>query len=253
MIILDAGNTSISAARWPEGSVSSDARPDRMELESLGSLPTPHDSNAVDSCLTAVQSMRHESEPVVLVSVVPDVTDLLGARIPDLKTVDHTTLWPFGIKVDDPKAVGADRYVNIQAAAAMGWSSALIVDVGTATTFDILEDGVFVGGLIAPGPAFAARCLGEQAARLDPVRFGSVPLAPGRDTASAMAAGAFHVGVRGILGTMAALQAECPERPVVLTGGLAEALHSHEISAAETIGFHADRHWTLKGAALASC
>ena len=253
MIILDAGNTSISAARWASDDVTGQASPQHMMFESLGSLPTPTSAKQEAACLSAVQEMCHEDESIVLVSVVPAVTKVLAAAIPYLSIVDHTRPWPFDIQVDDPAAVGADRYANLGAAVAMGWSSALIVDVGTATTFDVLENGVFVGGLIAPGPALAARCLGDQAARLDPVSFGSVPLAPGRSTAEAMAAGAFHVGVRGILGTIRAMQNSHPERPVVLTGGLAEALRSHDLAGEAPIDFHADRFWTLKGAALSAC
>ncbi len=253
MIVLDAGNTSISAARWAPNEVNAEASPEQMNFESLGSLPTPADAEQEAACVSAVKKMCHDDDSIVLVSVVPAVTGFLVAAIPQLSIVDHTRSWPFDIEVDDPAAVGADRYANLGAAVAMGWSSALIVDVGTATTLDVLENGTFVGGLIAPGPAFAARCLGKTAARLAPVPFGTVPLAPGQSTAEAMAVGAFHVGVRGILGTIRALQNGHPERPVVLTGGLAEALRSHDLTGEDPIDFHADRFWTLKGAALSSC
>ena len=116
--------------------------------------------------------------------------------------------------------MGADRLCNVAAAAAAGLGSALIVDAGTATTFDLLLDGVFVGGLIAPGMAFAARCLGERAARLAPVPFAAAPLAAGRSTAEAMAAGGWHAGMGGVRHIVAGLLARHGRLPVIVTGGL---------------------------------
>jgi len=251
MIILDVGNTSISAARWTASAEVLLRRPDQMILEPLDSYPTPTDNAGCVECLAAVRSMLHAGEELRLVSVVPLVEIVFRREFSGLVVLDHRSDWPFAIDVVEPAAVGADRYANVNAAVAMGWSSALVVDVGTATTFDLLDEGLFRGGLIAPGPAFAARCLGERAARLAPVCFEPVPLAAGRDTSSAMAAGSFHVGVRGILSTIRALRRDLGDTPVVLTGGLAEAVRSHVVNDEDPGLLHVDRHWTLKGAALA--
>ncbi|MHB8080338.1 MAG: type III pantothenate kinase, partial [Candidatus Krumholzibacteriia bacterium] len=117
---------------------------------------------------------------------------------------------------------------------------ALVVDAGTATTFDLLADGRFRGGLIAPGMAFAARCLGEEAARLSPAPFAPCPLEVGITTAAALQAGAFHVGVRGVLGVVDGLLERYGPRPVAVTGGLGPYL--------ARAGWLHDPDWTLRGA-----
>ncbi len=95
-----------------------------------------------------------------------------------------------------------------------------MVDAGTATTFDLLRDGVFAGGLIAPGMAFAAQRLGETGARLAPVPFGPAPLDVGRSTAAALAAGGWHAGQGGVRRIVDGLLQRYGALPVVVTGGL---------------------------------
>jgi len=99
-----------------------------------------------------------------------------------------------------------------------------VVDAGTATTIDVLADGAFVGGLIAPGMAFAARQLQDRAARLWPVPFERCALRPGRQTNEALQIGGYHVGVHGVVGTVDALRCQYPEARVLVTGGLASHL-----------------------------
>jgi type III pantothenate kinase len=137
-----------------------------------------------------------------------------------------------------------DRLCNVAAAAAAGLGSALIVDAGTATTFDILLDGSFIGGMIAPGMASAAAGLATQTARLDPVPFGPAAWTAGNDTESAMRAGAWHTGVGGIRHTVKGLVDRYGPLPVILTGGLGV----HLVDA----GWYFDPHWTLRGAAILS-
>lgn len=181
--------------------------------------------------------------PVVLVSVVPEINDLIPpAMHPFL--VDHSCDLPFGHEISEPDRVGADRWCNVAAASAAGLRSALVVDAGTATTFDLLLNGVFVGGMIAPGMAFAAQKLGESAARLDPVPFGPAPWTVGRDSKAAMAAGAWHTGTGGIRYVVAGLIDKYGDIPVVVTGGL--------VGYFGDTGWYHDPHWTLRGAAFLS-
>jgi type III pantothenate kinase len=181
--------------------------------------------------------------PVVLVTVVPEITEHLPQDL-DLRVVDHTSELPFALEVTAPAKVGPDRLCNVAAAAAAGLGSALIVDAGTATTFDILLDGSFIGGMIAPGMASAAAGLATQTARLDPVPFGPAAWTAGNDTESAMRAGAWHTGVGGIRHTVKGLVDRYGPLPVILTGGLGV----HLVDA----GWYFDPHWTLRGAAILS-
>jgi len=251
-LILDAGNTSITCAVW-EGPQQRPALAtgSRIELappvplRELAPLSHPAAGEGAGPFRAAFQRIHAKagSPPVVLVSVVPRVEELLPDGI-DLEVVDHTSVLPFALDVEDSGQVGPDRLCNVAAAVSAGLTRALVVDAGTATTFDLLIDGVFVGGMIAPGMAFAARQLGEVAARLNPVPFGPFSWKVGRDTRSAMAAGAWHAGVGGVRAVVEGICARYGKVPVVLTGGL--GIHFDDPD------WYFDPHWTLRGAAILS-
>lgn len=242
VLVLDAGNSRLRAAlaegpaQWP-GPLPAGGGP-RAPLVRVGELPTATAAAAAGPWLRDLAA-RHAPDLAVLVSVVPDLDPLLAFALPGLRPAGLDCPLPFGLDLEDPAAVGADRLCNVAAAAAAGWASALVVDAGTATTFDLLQDGVFVGGLIAPGMAFAARCLGQTAARLAPVPFAPAPLEAGRSTAAALAAGGWHAGQGGIRHIVAGLRARYGDLPVVVTGGLGAHLAD--------LGLH-DPDWTLRGA-----
>ena len=250
-VIVDIGNSRTRAVSWTGAE---EQQPGRLfekagagvptALPQLGEWPTPSAESGADLLLRELVALRRDSgaELLVLVSVVPRVDQLIRTALPASVCIDHTTGLPFAVGVEQPATVGADRYCNVAAACFAGLSDALIVDAGTATTFDILRAGEFIGGLIAPGMAFAAARLGESAARLEAVPFAPCPLDAGRDTAAAMSRGAYHVGRHGVLGTIAALHERYGDMPVVLTGGLGEMLGTDA-------GAY-DRDWTLRGAAL---
>jgi len=227
-LVLDAGNTRLTGAVAEGGAWETDVWTD---------IPNgaPDFSDALDRNLAA-----HVGLPVVLVSVVPAVTDLLRDRRADLRLADHEADLPFASRVPDLAAVGPDRLCNVAAAARAGFQAALVVDLGTASTFDVLKDGVFLGGLIAPGMAFAAEALGQRAARLQPVPFGPRPVSVGTDTADAMAAGAWLTGRGGVLAAIRDLVQAYELTQVQLTGGLGRLLAGPDRPY--------DPLWTLRGA-----
>jgi type III pantothenate kinase len=206
---------------------------------------TPREPDAIRALAEGVAARRQDDEGVAVACVVPQVEAALAARLPDAAAVDHTWAFPFAHAVLRPQSVGADRWCNVAAAVHAGFADAVVVDAGTATTFDVLAGGIFLGGLIAPGMAFAARRLQEEAARLWVVPFAPCELRAGRDTEEALAIGAFHVGVHGVRGTIAALLARYPGCEVVVTGGLGTHVAQP--------GWRCDPDWTLRGlAALAA-
>ena len=246
-LIADVGNTRVAFAAW----TADDSLPRRQgdgwrqvrPLRALASLPTPREEAADAGFVAKVRALLDEAPgvPLVLVSVVPRVDALLASLGCDLRLADHRCPLPFLHHLRDPAATGADRLCNVAAAVASGLDSALVVDAGTATTCDVLVGGVFEGGLIAPGMAFALDQIGRQAARLRPLPFAETPLAAGPDTASALAAGSCHAGVGGVEAQIAGLQRAHGPLPVVVTGGLARFLARP--------GRHLDSQWTLRGAA----
>lgn len=236
-LVADAGNSKVVLARWQETGEQGPAM-----IERLHQTHTPRTASARRTWLTQLNRHREQNPGwgLVLASVVPDLTDAVQDTFPDCRVIDHTLPFPFGVQVEEPADVGADRYCNVAAAASKGYRDALVIDVGTATTFDLLLEGNFAGGLIAPGMALAAAKLAEAAARLQPVAFESCPLEVGRSTRAAMQAGTYHVAVNGVLTTARALLARYGVRPVFLTGGLASTIENPDWS------WQPD--WTLIGA-----
>ena len=97
---------------------------------------------------------------------------------------------PLAIRVDRPADVGADRLVNALAAARLYGTPAVVVDFGTATTFDcVAADGAYVGGAIAPGLELGLEALAARTAKLPRIELRAPDRAIGRDTVSADAVG----------------------------------------------------------------
>ncbi len=135
--------------------------------------------------------------------------------------------WGFRIMVDRPQEVGADRLLNALAAHHHYRGPLIVVDFGTATTFDVVDQaGNYMGGVIAPGINLSIEALHRAAARLPRIGIGRPQAAIGRDTISAMQSGIFwgYVGlIEGIVSRIRA-EAEQPALKVVATGGLAPLL-----------------------------
>jgi type III pantothenate kinase len=130
------------------------------------------------------------------------------------------------ILIDNPKELGADRIVNSLAAYSRYGGPAIAVDVGTATTFDVIsEQGEYVGGAIAPGLQISARALYERTARLLLVEL-TPPRSPvGRSTVEALQSGLVYGHAAMIDGMVERLSKEIGQPTVVITGGLAPVLH----------------------------
>ncbi len=235
-LLVDIGN---SRARAIRADVKGGAL--REPVAVLLTQETPDDAETARSFADLVAGHGTTDAIAGVTSVVPAMTRALREALPAIRSVDHNWVFPFGYAVETPETVGADRWCNVTAAIAAGHRDAILVDAGTATTIDVLVDGVFLGGLIAPGMAFAARKLQEEGARLWPVPFERTDLRPGRHTAEALAVGAYHVGVHGVVGTVTALADGMPGVPIIATGGLARHLARP--------GWQVDELWTLRGLA----
>ena len=130
------------------------------------------------------------------------------------------------IRMENPREVGADRIVNAAAAHHLYKSPVIIVDLGTATTFDVVsKEGDYLGGVIAPGINTAAEALFTQAAMLPRVELIPPKHAIGSNTVSAMQSGIVFGYVGLIEGLVARIQQELNDKAkVVATGGWAEII-----------------------------
>jgi len=130
------------------------------------------------------------------------------------------------ILYDKPQEVGADRVVNAVAAYHRTHAATIVVDFGTATTFDFVSaKGEYVGGVIAPGLEVSGRALFERAAKLSPVDMVIPKGVIGRNTAHAIQSGLMYGYVALVDGLIARIQKETQTRGrVIATGGLATML-----------------------------
>lgn len=172
-----------------------------------------------------------EAEAVVISSVVPPLHPTLErlaeryfGRPPLFIEPGIKTGMP--IRYDNPAEVGADRIVNAVAARERFGAPVIVVDFGTATTFDVVNAaGEYVGGIITPGISISAEALFSHASRLYRVDIKKPELLIGRNTAGAMQAGLYYGYIGLVDGILERLLAEMPDtRSVVATGGLAELI-----------------------------
>lgn len=203
-------------------------------------------------------SAGHRPEAVdamVVSSVVPELMPAYRAvgerlfRRPPL-LVDHAAVPELDILYHDPASVGADRLVNALAVIDGYGAPAIVVDLGTATTLDVIDDrGRYAGGVITPGVGTAASALFQRGARLARVEIKRPGHVVGRTTEESMQSGIFY-GAVGAVDTLVRKivheQKMDPALPVVATGGLAGAI----ASASETITA-VDETLTLTGLRLA--
>jgi type III pantothenate kinase len=139
-----------------------------------------------------------EIDGLVVASVVPPLDfaiERMSQRYLKLKplTINFQTRSPIKLKVDNPQEVGADRIVNAVAGFSQYGGPLIIVDFGTATTFDyISEKGEYRGGMIAPGIAISNEALFEKASKLPHVEIKKPKQVIGRNTITSMQAGVYY-------------------------------------------------------------
>jgi type III pantothenate kinase len=185
------------------------------------------------SFLTHAGHSTHEVRAAVQASVAPVVTEVLAEGIELALGFSPTQVGPDSplpvtLDVDEPQSVGADRVVNTLAAKVMYGRDTIIVDFGTATTFDcITKDGAFLGGVIAPGMYTAADNLTRRAAKLPATELVPPERVIGRRTEDCIRSGVLFGTADAVDGLVRRIKAEWPggDAPyVVATGGLAETI-----------------------------
>jgi type III pantothenate kinase len=134
--------------------------------------------------------------------------------------------WGFEIRMDNPEEVGADRLLNALAAHRTYQGPLVVIDFGTATTFDVVAgDGAYIGGVIAPGINLSIEALHRAAARLPRIGIGRPQSVIGRSTVPAMQSGIFWGYVGMVEGLVARIRGEFDgPLKVIATGGLAPLL-----------------------------
>lgn len=177
-------------------------------------------------------NIRYEDiEAVVLSSVVPPVMPALEGMAEKYFGVKPLVVGPgvktaMPIRYDNPKEVGADRIVNAIAAYEFYGGPLIVVDFGTATTFDaISKEGEYLGGAIAPGIGISTEALYTRAAKLPRIELGKPKKVIGKNTETSMQAGIIFGFVGQTDGIVTRMKQEMGGKAyVVATGGLAELI-----------------------------
>jgi len=251
LLTLDIGNTEITLGLFNGGDLEAHWRmttnPDR----------TPDEwGSAVGAFLIQAGHSPNEVRAVCLASVAPSVTQSVveGIARSTGRTgvpVDSRSPLPITLDVDEPLSVGADRIVNALAAVERYRADTIVVDFGTATTFDcVTVDARFLGGVIMPGLRTAADQLTRRTAKLPATELRAPARVIGRRTEECIQSGVLYGTVDAVDGLVRRIRDEWPggRRPgVVATGGLASIV----VPLSSTIE-RTDPDLTLRGLRLAA-
>jgi type III pantothenate kinase len=221
ILLLDIGNTHTHLG------LGNDHRVGRA-----GRIPTAAWIDGTAAPLLARFVGRAKIHAAILCSVVPRATPRAVQCVQNTwqipcPALTSTTVRGIGIDYPQPGSIGPDRLANAVAARHHFGAPAVVVDFGTAVTFDVLNRrGDYVGGIIAPGLAAMTDYLHEKTALLPRIRIREPRATIGRNTEQAMLAGAVY-GYRGLVRELIGrLKRELNARrlPVVATGGCARLL-----------------------------
>jgi type III pantothenate kinase len=167
----------------------------------------------------------------ILSSVVPPLTPKLTRAISTLCGVEALIVGPgvktgLDVQYEDPREVGADRIVNAVGALTRHDPPMVVIDSGTATTFDvILPPNIYLGGIIVPGLYISLDALVTRTAKLPKVELKPIERIVGRNTADSIRSGLYHGTGALVDGLVAAIAEEQGITPTVIaTGGVAEVL-----------------------------
>lgn len=198
----------------------------RTKLASIKKIPT----RDLSAKLLRKTIGAWDFDTAVISSVVPKTAKILDKYLKDKKILRVGPHLNLGVGIDypNPKRIGADRLANASSAVALVGAPAVVVDFGTAVTFDIISaDRKYIGGVIAPGLAVMTDYLYQRTALLPKIDLGEPVTAIGKSTRAAMMAGAIF-GYRGlvkeILAEIFQEIASTEDLKVVATGGYAELI-----------------------------
>ncbi len=223
LLVIDAGNTNIvfavhDGAEW------------RGTWRLATSAQRTSDEYGVwlQALLARSGILPHQIHRAVIGTVVPAALYHLRRLCREWFTVEPLVArapldWGFEIRTDSPDEVGADRLLNALAAHHYYKGPLVVVDFGTATTFDVVDaDGAYLGGAISPGINLSIEALHQAAARLPRIGIGRPQAVIGRGTVPAMQSGTYWGYVGLIEGLLSRIEQEYGQPlKAIATGGLA--------------------------------
>lgn len=226
VVVIDAGNTNVTFGVFRNETLIAQWR-----------LLTKRDQSSADFAADVRRAFASAGvelksiEAIAIASVVPPLDETLR-RTAEVEFgltplfIDHTTDTGLKILYEKPSEIGADRIVDAAAAVAKYGAPCIVVDFGTATTFNAVNaEREYLGGVIAPGLKISAEALFARAAKLPRVEITRPDKVIGSSTIRAMQSGLYH-GYAGLVdGVLEKMIAEMNTKPrVIATGGLARSI-----------------------------
>lgn len=229
LLVVDIGNTNVTLGVFREAELLGDWR-----------LSSSRDRTADEYALLIGQLFANarlslkDVDGIMLASVVPPLSFVVERALKSLFQRDPLVVGPgtktgMPILSDNPREVGADRIVNAVAAYTRFHRGLIVVDFGTATTFDLVSPkGEYLGGAISPGVGISAEALFIRAAKLPRIEFSAPASAIGKNTVDAMRSGIVYGYVALVDGMVERIRREIGTPLFVLaTGGYAPLFAAH--------------------------
>jgi type III pantothenate kinase len=228
LLAIDISNTGIKFGLYG---------PDRMETR--WRIATVRDRTADEYAMLLIDLLAHRGyrlqdiRAIIISSVVPVLTPVfqeVARQYCDTEAVvvDYSLDVGVRLAVDNPWETGTDRIMSALAAHQLYGGPAIVIQFGTATSFDVVSaDGAFLGGAIAPGLGISADALTRAASQLYQVPFVAPPSALGKNTIHSMQSGIIYGHVGLVEGVVARLRRELPggdRAHVIAHGGLADVV-----------------------------
>lgn len=240
LLVVDVGNTNTVIGIFEKDQLICDWR-----IRSTPRITEDEFHIVISNLFQSKQIKPIDIEKTIVSCVVPPMMKILDDYC--VKYLGHAPCWidaksvQMPILYDNPEEVGADRLVNGIAAYHLYKTSLIIIDFGTATTFDVISSkGEYLGGAIAPGIGIAAEALFKRASKLPRVELFNPPeTVIGKNTVHSMKSGIIYGYAEMVDGMVRRIKQEMPAEPepkVIATGGLAPLMKniSNTIESVET-------------------
>ena len=227
LLILDVGNTNMTI-----GVCDGDNLLASFRLTSKATRTSDEFGVDIYSVLQAKGISPKDITDVIISSVVPNIMHSLTNSIRKYFNTEPMIVGPgiktgISIQIDNPKSLGADRIVDAVAAYTIYGGPVLVIDFGTATTYDFVNaDGVFVGGVTAPGIEICAEAMWSKAAQLPKIEIKKPEKIVAKNTVSSMQSGLVYGYIGSVEKIIQTMKKELNQDfKVIATGGLGSIIY----------------------------